>query len=129
MTEKQLEFFFDVAIPASYLAYTQLPSIVRQTGAKVVLRPMLLGGVFHATGNGMPSAVAAKGRWLFNDFSRFAKRYGVGFQTNPHFSINTLTLMRGVAGRQLNNDPRLTRYLETTFHWMWVEPRNLNEAH
>lgn len=32
MTEKQLEFFFDVAIPASYLAYTQLPSIVQQTG-------------------------------------------------------------------------------------------------
>ena len=32
MTEKQLEFFFDVAIPASYLAYTLLPSIVQQTG-------------------------------------------------------------------------------------------------
>ena len=44
----QVEFFFDVGSPASYLAWTQLPKLCTDAGAELKLRPMLLGGVFGA---------------------------------------------------------------------------------
>ena len=57
---KQIEFFFDVGSPASYLAWTQLPSLAERYDADVVWKPMLLGGVFQATGNTSPATVEAK---------------------------------------------------------------------
>ena len=89
-TSRRVEFFFDVGSPASYLAWTQLPALCTAAGAELVLRPMLLGGVFQATGNASPATVPAKGRYTFIDMSRFARRYGVALRTNPHFPINTL---------------------------------------
>lgn len=47
--QKTAEFFFDVGSPAAYLAWTQLPTLCADAGAKLVYRPMLLGGVFQAT--------------------------------------------------------------------------------
>ena len=61
---KTAEFFFDVGSPASYLAWTQLPALCAQAGATLVYKPMLLGGVFQATGNASPATVAAKGRYM-----------------------------------------------------------------
>jgi 2-hydroxychromene-2-carboxylate isomerase len=90
-----LEFFFDYGSPFTYLAYTQLPAIAKRTGAQIVYRPMLLGGVFKATGNRSPVEIAAKGAWLNTDLDRHAAHYGVPFARNPHFPINTLPLMRG----------------------------------
>ena len=89
---KTVEFFFDFGSPTSYLAWTQLPAIAAQAGSAIVWRPMLLGGVFKATGNASPVTVPAKGRWMFGDIARWAKRYGVPLAFNPHFPINTLTL-------------------------------------
>jgi 2-hydroxychromene-2-carboxylate isomerase len=86
---------------------------------------MLLGGVFKATGNASPVTVPAKGRWMGQDIARFAQRYGVPFAHNPHFPINTLTLMRGAAGLQLRDPQALMRYVDAVFHAMWVQPRDV----
>ena len=123
----RVEFFFDFGSPTTYLAYTQLPRIAALAGAQLAWRPMLLGGVFKATGNASPVTVPAKGRWMGQDIARWARRYGVPFAFNPHFPINTLTLMRGAVGLQLRQPERFLRYVETVFHAMWVEPRNLGE--
>src|ERR1041385_624740 len=69
-----IEFFFDYGSPASYLAYTQMPGLAQRTGATIVYRPMLLGGVFKATGNQSPINIPAKGAWMMTDLPRFAKR-------------------------------------------------------
>ena len=124
---KTLEFFFDFGSPTTYLAYTQLPQLVRDTGANLVYRPMLLGGVFKATGNASPVTVPAKGQWMGADMARFARRYGVPFAFNPHFPINTLTLMRGAAGLQLRQPALFAAYVDAVFKAMWVQPRNLGE--
>jgi len=122
---KQVEFFFDVGSPAAYLAWTQLPSIAAAAGAEIVWRPMLPGGVFKATGNQSPIAVPAKGAYIKLDFARFARRYGVPFSINPHFPINTLTLMRGAAGYL--ETPALQRYLGAVFTAIWVERRDMGD--
>jgi 2-hydroxychromene-2-carboxylate isomerase len=125
---KTIEFFFDFGSPTTYLAHTQLPRIAREAGAELVYRPMLLGGVFKATGNASPVMVPAKGRWMGQDIARWARRWGVPFTFNPHFPINTLTLMRGAAGLQMRQPEAFTRYVDAVFDAMWVKPRNLGDA-
>ena len=125
---KQVEFFFDVGSPTAYLAWTQLPAICQRTQAELVLRPMLLGGVFKATGNTPPAAVPAKGKWMLSDLALFAKRYGVALNFNPHFPINTLVLMRGAVAVQQHQPERFDDYLQVVFKALWVEGKNLNDA-
>lgn len=124
---KAAEFYFDVGSPATYLAWTQLPALCAQAGATLIYKPMLLGGVFQATGNASPASVAPKGRYMTDDLGRFAKRYGVPFKMNPHFPINTLQLMRGVIGIQLRQPERLDAFLTAVFEALWVNGVNLND--
>jgi 2-hydroxychromene-2-carboxylate isomerase len=123
----RVEFHFDFGSPNAYLAHLVIPAIEQRTGARFVYVPVLLGGVFKATGNASPVTVPPKGRWMLGDIARWAERYGVPFAFNPHFPINTLTLMRGAVGMQLRRPADFARYVEAIFRAMWVEPRNLGE--
>lgn len=124
---KDLEFYFDVGSPAAYLAWTQVATLARETGASLQYRPFLLGGVFHATGNRSPAEVPAKGKWMNTDLERFARRYGVPFRHNPHFPINTLTLMRGAIGLQMRQPDRLVPYGDAVYRAIWVDGGNMND--
>ncbi|MCJ1883316.1 2-hydroxychromene-2-carboxylate isomerase [Pseudomonas sp. LA21] len=124
---KSVEFYFDFGSPTTYLAYTQLPKICAETGAELVYRPVLLGGVFQATGNASPIAIPAKGRYTLIDMLRFARRYGVPLKMNPHFPINTLTLMRAAAGIQMRQPERFEALLACVFKGMWVDALNLGD--
>jgi 2-hydroxychromene-2-carboxylate isomerase len=124
---RTIEFLFDFGSPTTYLAHTQLPQLAAETGARVDYVPMLLGGVFKATGNQSPVMIPAKGRWMGRDLARFARRYDVPFRFNPDFPINTLTLMRGAVGLQMREPDRFMPYVDAMFRAMWVEPANLGD--
>ncbi|MHC8402043.1 2-hydroxychromene-2-carboxylate isomerase [Pseudomonas sp. MDT1-17] len=124
---KTVEFYFDLGSPATYLAYTQLPKICEQTDSQLIYKPMLLGGVFKATGNASPATIPAKGRYMFQDLDRYAKRYGVPLKFNPRFPINTLMLMRAVTGMQLRHPERFQAFIDCLFHALWVEGRDLDD--
>lgn len=123
-----IEFYFDVGSAASYLAWTQLPGIARAAGVDIEYRPMLLGGVFQATGNRSPMEIPAKGQYMVDDLQRFARRYGVPFRQNPHFPIHTLTLMRIALGLQLRDEPRMVPYVDAAYRAIWVDARDMNDA-
>ncbi|RON31046.1 2-hydroxychromene-2-carboxylate isomerase [Pseudomonas brassicacearum] len=124
---KTVEFYFDLGSPATYLAYTQLPKICERTDSQLIYIPILLGGVFKATGNASPATIPAKGRYMFQDLDRYAKRYGVPLKFNPHFPINTLMLMRAVTGIQLRHPERFQAFIDCLFHALWVEGRSLDD--
>ena len=124
---KTVEFYFDLGSPATYLAYTQLPKICERTGSQLTYIPILLGGVFKATGNASPATVPAKGRYMFQDLDRYARRYGVPLKFNPHFPINTLMLMRTVTGMQLRHPERFAAFIDCLFKALWVDGRSLDE--
>ena len=112
---KTVEFWFDVGSPASYLAWKRLPAIAAATDAAVTWRPMLLGGVFKATGNASPVTVPAKGKWLMADLARFAARDGVPLRLPDPFPVNTLTVMRGAVGMLMRHPADFERYVSTVF--------------
>ena len=124
---KILEFFFDLGSPATYLAYTQMPALCAETSAQLVYQPMLLGGVFKATGNASPIMVPAKGRYMLDDLARYAKRYNVLLRFNPHFPINTLVLMRAITGMQIHQPERFLDFIDCLFRALWVERRHLGD--
>lgn len=123
---KTVEFWFDYGSPTAYLAWTQLPGLAKRTGATIEYHPMLLGGVFQATGNRSPVEVAAKSRYMNADMQWFAARYGVPFRRNPNFPINTLNLMRGALHAQ--REGFLVPYSDAVYRAMWVEGRNMGDA-
>lgn len=125
---RKVEFFFDVGSPYSYLAYHQLPKIAQAKGAEIVWKPMLLGAVLKAAENQSPMAVPLKGQHLLTDLQRWADHFGVVFNQNPHFPINTLQLMRGAVGMQMAGEAEFRRYLAAVFHAMFGQPRNLNDV-
>jgi 2-hydroxychromene-2-carboxylate isomerase len=124
---KTVEFYFDVGSPTAYLAHKRLQQLRAQYGLELRYVPMLLGGVFKASGNTSPIAIPAKGKYMMEqDLPRFAARYGVPLTFNPHFPINTLNLMRGaVAAQQLGC---VDAYLDRVFDAIWVEKKNMGDA-
>ena len=122
---RTLEFYFDYGSPYSYLADTQVEAIAKRTGATLERKPMLLGGVFKATGNSSPAEQPLKSKWSTFDMPMWARHYGVPFQRNPHFPVNTLALMRGAAAAEL--DGTFEIYHPAMLRAMWVDGRNLND--
>ena len=122
---RTLEFYFDYGSPYSYLADTQVEAIAKRAGATLERKPMLLGGVFKATGNHSPAELPAKSKWSAFDMPMWAKHYGVPFNRNPYFPVNTLALMRGAAAAEI--DGVFEKYHPAMFKAMWVDGRNLND--
>lgn len=122
---KSVDFYFDYGSPTSYLAYTQIPGVAQRTGAEVNYLPILLGGVFQATGNRSPVEVAAKGKWMLDDLQYFAARYKVPFRWNPHFPINTLALMRGAI--YALREGFLLPYSDAVFKALWGNALNMGD--
>jgi 2-hydroxychromene-2-carboxylate isomerase len=122
---KQIEFYFDYGSPFSYLADTQLPAMAHRNGAEIVYQPILLGGIFKATGNASPIAIPAKGKYMMLELDRWARQYGVEMKMNPHFPFNTIRMMRGaVAALQ---QKRFAAYHSAMFRAVWSEGRNLGK--
>ena len=119
---KEIDFYFDFGSPTAYLAFTQLPLIAKRNNTQLNFHPILLGGIFKITGNQPPGIIPAKGAYMSKDLPRFAKKYGVAFNHNPFFPINTLSLMRGATSYLINGD--FEKYLKIIFHSMWVDQKD-----
>ena len=124
---KSVEFYFDLGSPYSYLAYYHLLQMAEQQEIQIVYKPILLGGVFKATGNRSPIEIPVKGVYSILDMQRWAEYYQIPMQMNPHFPMNTLTLMRILTGVQLLHLEKFEQVLKLLFDAMFGTPQNLNE--
>jgi 2-hydroxychromene-2-carboxylate isomerase len=123
--DRVVEFYFDYGSPYSYLAYARLPEVLRRAGARAAYRPMLLGGVFQATGNSSPALNKAKWAQSTRDLDRNAAKYAVPYRSNPHFIVNTLKLMRGAVVAA--EEGYLERYSDAAFAGMWRHAKKMDE--
>ena len=119
----RIEFLYDVGSPASYLAFHRLPGIAARSGAEIVHRPVLLGGIFKAIGSHSPADIPAKAAWMWQDLAAAAERYGTPFEVNPHFPVNTLGLMRGAVAAEQAGE--IVPYSTAIFDAIWRDGHDL----
>lgn len=122
---KEIEFIYDYGSPTAYLAWTQMAGLAERTGAAIVWNPVLLGGIFKLADNHTPVQIEAKADWMYDDFERWAERYGVPYKMNPHFIINTMAIMRGAcfALREGFIEP----YNAVMFRAVWEDEKDMGE--
>jgi 2-hydroxychromene-2-carboxylate isomerase len=123
----KLEFFFDYGSPYSYLANSQITGLRVRTQCEVVYRPMLLGGVFKATGNSSPAeeSVVSKLKYQSVEMQRWVDYYDVPFASNPFFPVNTIQIMRAAhAAQQMGV---FEEFHTAIFGAMWERERNLGD--
>jgi 2-hydroxychromene-2-carboxylate isomerase len=130
-TPPKVEFQFDFGSPNAYLAQLVIPSIERRTGIKFDYVPVLLGGIYKATGNMSPNdalrGIKNKPEYQALETQRFLRRHSITkFSNNPFFPVNTLMLMRGVVAAQFEG--MFEAYFRTAYHHMWEEPKRMDDV-
>lgn len=133
----EVELYYDFSSPFAYLGFERLFPVAREAGARVVLRPFLLGALFKAVGQvdvpflAMPPA---KQRYVLRDLERWAELAGLPYAFPSRFPMTTVKALRlvlaapeqarealsralfraywGGEGRDLSSDVELGRTLE-----------------
>lgn len=73
----QIDFFYDIASPYSWIAFETLMRYRCMWNAEISLRPFFLGGVMKETGNKPPATLKAKRLYMMEDLQRMARYHGV----------------------------------------------------
>ncbi len=124
-----IEFYYDFGSPNVYFVDKVLPGIAARHGAKVVYRPMLLGGVFKATNNQPPmmafSDVTHKLDYMRVEIDRFVRRHGLSFTFNPHFPVMTIAVMRAAVFAQ--GKPWEAAFISTVMDAMWQHGKKMDD--
>jgi len=120
---KQVEFFYDIVSPYSYLAAVQLDELEQQTGCNVIWQPLFLPGLFKLTGNQPPQTLAEKKTYLFDqDLPRMARFLQVPYNKPDSFPCNTVYVMRALMS--LPNKLRAEKSL-ALYEQFWGEGQDI----
>jgi len=99
MADKTLEFWFDFSCPYAYLASTQVEALAERAGAKLIAKPVLLGGIFKAVGTDQKlfaTLGAAKAAHNGRDLDRHAKLWDVPLRFPGDHPMRTVTALRAM---------------------------------
>ncbi len=95
--------------------------------------PVLLGGIFKLTGNRSPmethSGIRNKFEYDLLEIQRYVARHDLHerFTMNPHFPINSLTLMRMAVAAKERGDGLFKPYVDAVFTAMWRDEKKMDE--
>ena len=126
-----VEFLFDFGSPNAYLCHLVLPALEKRTGVRVRYVPVLLGGIFKATGNVSPfvslSGIKNKGEYQALETQRFLAAHDIAnFKMNPFFPVNTLQIMRGAIAAE--RESVFERYVDEVYRHMWADPKKMDDV-
>lgn len=122
-----LELYWDFSSPFAYLGSTQAEALAQRTGARLVWRPMLLGGLFRLIGQvDVPFAhfPPAKQKYYLQDMQRWADYWGVPFKFPSRFPMNTVKALRVYISLP---EERRRAFREATFRAYWVEDKDISD--
>jgi 2-hydroxychromene-2-carboxylate isomerase len=118
---RSFDFWFDYSCPYAYLASTQVEALATRARAKLVYKPMLLGGVFRAVEtpqNLMNELSPAKARHNALDMQRWASHFGVTLVMPPGHPMRTVEALRATIVTGV--DPRVVAEFYRAY---WIESR------
>ena len=124
-----LEFFFDCSSPWTWLAFRRIEALAEETGADLVWRPILVGGVFNAVNPSVyeqrERPVPAKARYYAKDLKDWARHEGVEIRTPVVFPVNSVKAMRGcLVADELG---RLPAFASRVFEAYWQAGQDVSQ--
>ncbi|MBX3259182.1 MAG: 2-hydroxychromene-2-carboxylate isomerase [Labilithrix sp.] len=126
-SRRVLEVFWDFSSPFAYLGALQVDALAARTGAEVVWRPILLGGLFRALGGPeVPLATfsEAKQRYTLTDLQRWAAYWRLPFRFPSRFPTSSLKALRLYLALP---EARRARYREAVFRACWADDRDITD--
>lgn len=123
---KRVEFFWDAASPYTYLASTQIETVTADCDVEIDWRPLVLGGIFQATGNQPPINIPAKEHYLYKDIRDWARFYDVPLTIPENFPARSLEADRaGLIAAELGHGQSFAKHV---LHTHWGEGRDISDA-
>ncbi len=122
----EVEFYFDVSSPFAYLASTQIERVCAQYGAKLLWKPMFLGGVFKLLeGPIVPLQTfnAPKQRFVAQDVLRWANHWKIPYSWPSTFPMITAKAMRMILSMGQEAGP----LVHALYKAYWADDRNIND--
>ncbi len=121
--EKQIDFYFDIVSPYSYIASMLIEEVASRGNAKVNWKPFLLGGVFNAVGTTQPPGVhPTKKPYLLKDLQRLSEHLKIPIKFPPDFPVRTVLVMRVLCGFNADEIPQAA---QTLFKAYWVNNQDI----
>jgi 2-hydroxychromene-2-carboxylate isomerase len=136
----RLEFFFDCSSPWTYLAFHRIQDVIRETGAEVSWRPILVGGVFNAVNRGLyenrakmtsalgedaTSGAGRKARYYVKDLADWTRFCGLRIGQPKVFPVNSVRAMRGCLVAEEHG--RLVPFARTVFETYWGDLEDISQ--
>ena len=126
-----LEFFFDLSSPWTRIAFHNVEAVAARTGATIVWRPFLVGGVFNAVNDSVYASRAepasAKNRLAFAWLKEWAALAGVTMNfPSPHHPVKSVAAMRLCCALEVDQ-AALHRFAAAAFEAYFTEQRNLDD--
>ena len=115
-----IDFYFDIISPYAYIAYKKILKINK---VDFKLKPILLGGLHNLAGITAPAFNKYKMKNMQNDCELVSKKNNISFKWNSKFPINSLSIMRGYLGVDIN---KKDQYLNSFFEAYWKEDIDLS---
>ena len=127
----QLEFFYDLSSPWTYLAFNNVQPILEETGAEVTWRPFLVGGVFNAVNPAVYEAraqpmdpkIVHNYRWL-HEWAQLAE-LPLTFPTEHH-PVKSVLAMRACCVLE-HRQPDLKRFSQAAFDAYFARGENIDD--
>jgi 2-hydroxychromene-2-carboxylate isomerase len=127
---KQIEVFYDVSSPWTYLAFVNVQKLAQEEGAEILWRPFLVGGVFNAVNPTMyrmrENPVPARDAWTKQDMQAWARLAGVTITFPPKvFPVNSVKALRALLwARTQGKEVALAKAF---FELYWSEDRDISQ--
>ena len=126
---RRLEFFYDCSSPWTYLAFDRIEGVVQDTGAELVWKPILVGGVFNTVNPSVyesrQNPVAPKVAYYEKDMQDWARHQGLRIGTPPVFPVNSAKAMRGALFAE--EERKVAPYSRAIFEAYWGELRDISQ--
>ena len=124
-----LEFFFDCSSPWTYLAFTRIHDVVSRTGAEIVWKPVLVGGVFNAVNRDVYERRAnpdpRKASYSEKDLQDWARLAGIRIGKPPVFPVRAVAAMRCVLAA--DEQGKLVPLARATFEAYWGDLKDISQ--
>jgi len=120
---KNIDFYFDIISPYSYIAHKKIQKIKKSQKIIFNYKPILLGGLHNLAEISAPAFNKYKMKNMQSDCELVSKKNNIIFNWNSKFPINSLSIMRGYLSV---NDNKKEEYLDVFFNAYWKDNIDLS---